>query len=89
MRRAWNVAADKADLKPSLIFIGSILAMIGVAYLAGQLVALPLFVAGYLLIWGNYKWTTVAIYSSAALLIVWGFYGQLMRLLFHPSMLFG
>ena len=89
MRRAWNVAADKADLKPSLIFIGFILAMIGVAYLAGQLVALPLFVAGYLLTWGNYKWTTVAIYSSAALLIVWGFYGQLMRLLFHPSMLFG
>lgn len=89
IRRAWNVAADKADLKPSLVFIGLILAMIGIAYLAGQLVALPLFVTGYLLIWGNYKWKTVAIYSSTALLIVWGFYGQLMRLLFHPSMLFG
>jgi len=86
---AWHIAVGKADLGGSLTFIGFILAMIGVAYLAGQLVALPLFVFAYLVMWGDYKWTMALGYAAAALFVVWAFYGQLMRLLFHPSVLFG
>lgn len=88
-RQAWHAASGKADLRASLAFIGFIVATIGVAYLAGQLVALPLFVFAYLTMWGAYRWTTAVLYAGAALLVVWAFYGQLMRLLFHPSVLFG
>jgi len=87
-REAWHAASRKADLWPSLVFMGFILAMIGVTYLAGQLVALPLFVIAYLMLWGGHKWSTAAVYAGGVLLVVWAVYGQLMSLLFHPSVLF-
>jgi uncharacterized membrane protein (UPF0136 family) len=71
------------------LFIGYLLAMIAVTYIAGQLVALPLFVAAYLLTWGEYKVPLAAGYAAASFIVIWGFYGQLMNLLFHPSILFG
>jgi TctA family transporter len=88
-RSAWQVASTKAALPSSLVFIGFIVATIGLAYLVGQLVALSLFVFAYLKVWGGYRWPTSVLYAACALLVVWGFYGQLMRLLFHPSVLFG
>ncbi len=86
---AWHVAASKADLRPSLLFLGLVLAMFGVTYLAGQLIALPLFVIAYLRVWGDYKWPVALSYAAAALLVIWAFYGELMGLLFHRSFLFG
>ena len=86
---AWREASSKAELRRSLIFIGFILAVIALAYLFGQLIALPIFVVAYLRFWGDCKWTTSLIYASTVFLVVWGFYGQLMRLLFHPSIFFG
>ena len=58
-------------------------------YVAGQLVALPLFVVAYLIMWGGYRWPPSLAYAGVALLLVWAFYGQLMGLLFHPSWLLG
>ena len=87
--RAWHAASGKADLRASLVFIGCILGTISVTYLAGQLVALPLFVLAYLRLWGGYGWSAALLYAGAALGVIWGFYGQLMRLLLHPSVLFG
>ena len=86
---AWRAAAEKADLMPSARFIGIMLAIVGVTYLAGQLVALPLFVAAYLLLWGGCGWRIACLYAAVVLLVLWAFYGQLMGLLFHPSLLFG
>ena len=86
---AWRAASSKAELRRSLWFMGFVLAVIVLAYLFGQLIALPVFTAAYLRIWGGCKWTTVLLYAGAVLLLVWGFYGQLMRLLFHPSIFFG
>ena len=86
---AWRAATEKADLAPSAGFIGVILAIVGVTYLAGQLVALPLFVAAYLVAWGGYGWRVACLYAGIVLVVLWAFYGQLMGLLFHPSLLFG
>ena len=82
---AWRAASSKAELRRSFWFIGFVLAVIVLTYLFGQLIALPVFVAAYLRIWGDCKWTTILLYAGVVLLLVWGFYGQLMRLLFHPS----
>tara|TARA_B100000029_G_scaffold516683_1_gene632700 strand:+ start:1492 stop:3474 length:1983 start_codon:yes stop_codon:yes gene_type:complete len=89
LQLAWFNASTKAELRRSCEFIGFILMAIALTYLVGQLLALTVFVAGYLRIWGNCKWTTTALYSAVVLLVIWGFYGQLMRLLFYPSVLFG
>jgi putative tricarboxylic transport membrane protein len=86
---AWSVAVRKAELPSSLVFIGYLLAMFGLTYLAGQIVALPLFVLAYLMTWGGYRWPLSLAYAAGAALMVWGFYGQLMGLLMYDSVLLG
>jgi hypothetical protein len=86
---AWLTAVRKAELPASSVFIGYLLAMFGLTYLAGQIIALPVFVAAYLMTWGSYRWPFALAYSGLAALIVWGFYGELMGLLMHDAVLFG
>ena len=56
--------------------------------LAGQLVALPLFVALYLLVWGGYAWWVALVYAAGA----WGFlyvmFERIVAVLWYPSLLF-
>ena len=87
--KAVQAAAGKADLGQSLKFIGVILAVFVITYLVGQLVALPLFVAAYLLTWGGYGWRVALGYAAVVAVVLWAFYERLMGLLFHPSLLFG
>ena len=88
LREALSQAADKSELQPSLVFIAYLLVTVGITYLVGQLVALPLFVIAYLLVWGGYRPRDAAIYALMTSFIIWGFYGELMNLLFHPSLFF-
>ena len=88
IRAVIRSASGQADLRPSIAFIVYLLATIAVTYIAGQLVALPAFVIAYLLTWGQYKVWHAAVYAAAAFLVVWGFYGELINLLLHPSLLF-
>ena len=71
------------------MFLGFVLAMFGLTYLAGQLVALPVFVAAYLMSWGSYRWQMALGYAAVMALLIWAFYGELMGLLMHDSLLFG
>jgi TctA family transporter len=86
---AWSTAIKKAELPASTLFIAYLLAMFGLTYVAGQLVALPVFVAVYLMTWGGYRWPVALGYAAAAAVVIWGFYGQLMNLLLYDSLLFG
>jgi TctA family transporter len=86
---AWSLAVRKAELPASVVFIGYLLAMFGLTYLLGQIVALPLFVLAYLMTWGGYRWPLSLVYAAGAGLMVWGFYGQLMGLLMYDSLLLG
>jgi TctA family transporter len=88
LREALSQAAGKSDLRRSMIFIAFLLATVAVTYLAGQLVALPVFVIAYLLSWGRRRARDALIYAAGTYLMVWGFYGELMNLLFYPSLLF-
>ena len=62
--------------------------MFAVTVLAGQLVALPIFVALYLLVWGGYAWWIALIYAAAG----WGFlyvmFDRIVAVLWYPSLLF-
>jgi TctA family transporter len=86
---AWSLAVRKAELPASVVFLGFVLAMFGLTYLVGQVVALPVFVFAYLMMWGGYRWQLSLLYAAAAALMVWGFYGQLMGLLMYDSLLLG
>ena len=86
---AWTSAARKAELPASAAFLGFVLAMVGLTYVAGQLVALPAFVAGYLLLWGGYRWPLALGYAAITGFLIWAFYGRLMGLLMYDSWLLG
>jgi len=89
LRVALRTAVRKAELPASAVFLGYLLAMFGLTYVAGQLVALPVFVAVYLMTWGSYRWQVSLVYAAAIALLIWAFYGELMNLLFHRSLIFG
>lgn len=82
-------AVDNAGLGPSLRFLGYLLGIVAVTYIAGQMVALTVFVGLYLLRWGRYSKTISLTYAGLTLGLIWGFYDQIMHLQFHPSFLFG
>ncbi len=86
---AWRSAVRKAELPASFVFLGFIVAMFGLTYIAGQIVALPAFVAAYLMSWGAYHWKIALAYAAVMALLIWAFYGELMGLLMHDSLLFG
>jgi len=80
--REWN-------LRLSMKFLGYLLAMLLITYIAGQLVALPLFVGIYARRWGKFSWVVSLAYAAVSLLVVWGLYARIMNLHLYPSLLFG
>ena len=59
--------------------------MLLVMLVVGQKVALPLFIALYLIRWGNYNWRAAAGYAVGGYVILVGFYDQIMHLFWHPA----
>ena len=80
-------AGNDAWLASALPFFGYIAGLIVLTLLVGQKIAIPVFVAAYLLRWGRYPATTAAAYAAAAWVLIVAFYDQVMGLLFHPSYL--
>ena len=86
---AVTAASQEWGLSASMKFFGYLLALLATTYVAGQLVALPLFVGLYARRWGNFSWTVSLAYAAVILLVVWGLYARIMNLHLYPSLLFG
>ncbi len=86
---AVAAASREWDLSASMKFLGYLLALLATTYVAGQLVALPLFVGLYARRWGNFSWTVSLAYAAISLVVVWGLYSRIMNLPLHPSLIFG
>ena len=80
-------AADAAMLSKSGAFLGYLVALIVVGYLVGQFVALPLFIAMYLWRWGGYGWRVSLGYAAAGWVVLFGFYDQVMHIMWHVPLL--
>ena len=59
-----------------------------VTVIAGQLVALPLFMGFYILIWGGYKLPVALIYAGGGLLFLYLMFEKLVAVMWYPSLLF-
>ena len=86
---AIAVARQRWDIAASAKFFAYLLAIVGVTYVVGQLVALPLFVAFYARRWGKFSWFVSLAYAAACFVIIWGLYVEIMGLHLYPSLLFG
>ena len=88
---SWSATAANASkdawLAAALPFFGYIVALIVLTLLVGQKIAVPVFVAAYVLRWGKYSAPIAAAYALGAWALIVFFYDQVMGLLFHPSLL--
>jgi hypothetical protein len=75
---------DKAGM-----FFSYLIALILVTLVVGQQIALCLFIATYLWRWGNYGWRVSIGYAVLSWLFLYGFFDQVMHILWHPSWLLG
>ena len=55
---------------------------------SGQMVALPAFVALYLLVWGRYRWWIALVYAAAAWVFLYVMFDRIVAVLWYPSLLF-
>ena len=71
------------------LFMSSLIFLIGITVVLGQRLALPLFVALYLVVWGKYSWRFAALYAAACWVFLHLLFDQVVHVLWHPSVLFG
>lgn len=57
--------------------------------IAGQLVALPLFMGLYILVWGGYKWWLGAAYAAVGLAFLYVMFDEIVAVIWYPSLIFG
>jgi putative tricarboxylic transport membrane protein len=87
LRAAWTHASRAAVWNRAMVFFGYLIAMILMTLVIGQKLALPLFVAVYLIRWGRYNWRTAFGYAAGGWLVLILFYDRIMDLFWHPSWL--
>ncbi|MEC7489236.1 MAG: tripartite tricarboxylate transporter permease [Pseudomonadota bacterium] len=60
-----------------------------VTIIAGQLVALPLFMGFYICLWGGYKWWLGALYAAFGLVFLYIMFEEIVAVMWYPSLVFG
>ena len=83
-----DVFPVKDELGPAAHFIAWLLGIVVVTFIAGQLVALPLFMALYLLVWGKCRWWLALIYGVAGWAFLYIMFDQVIAVMWYPSALF-
>ena len=84
-----NRTAVRAMLPRTAAFFGYLLCLLVVGYLVGQMIALCLFIVVYLRRWGGYGWRISIGYAIVGWLVLYGFYDQIMNVLWHQPLLLG
>lgn len=82
-------AGEQMQIGRVMAFVGWLAGAIVLAILVGQQVALPVYIAAYLMWWGRYSWKIALPYAAVGYLILYAFYGQLLEIFWFPSLLFG
>ena len=75
-------------VRGAALFILSLLFLIGATVALGQRLALPLFIALYLVVWGRYTWPFALTYAAAGWLFLYLMFDQLVHVVWYPSLLF-
>ena len=79
----------KHDVLGAVLFISTLFALIGATMAIGQRLALPLFVAGYLVVWGKCSWRFALLYAGMCWLLLQVMFDQMVHVIWYPSFLFG
>lgn len=84
---AVKAAGQNALIGKAGLFLLTVLGMMLIMLLVGQKLALPLFMAFYLVVWGKYNWRVVTLYAGIAFVFMNLFYDKVMNLFMYESVL--
>ena len=84
---AWAQASRVAEFNRAALFFAYLVTMILVMLVVGQKIALPIYIAAYLVRWGDYSWRVALGYAVGGWVLLVGFYDQVMHLFWHSSWL--
>ena len=84
---ALATESRQSQMAKSGRFLFSILAMVAIAMVIGQKLAIPIFMAYYLIRWGKYDWKISFAYAAVGWIILVGFYDRVMHLFWHRPLL--
>ena len=85
--RAWSHTSEEVVFGRAAIFFGYLIAMLLIMLVIGQKLALPLFMAVYLIRWGKYDWRIALSYAAGGWVVLVGFYDRIMNLFWHSAWL--
>ena len=95
VQSARAIAADRAGAFPSAPELGRaghfllwLLGIVAVTVVAGQLVALPVFIAAYLRVWGRVKWWIALLYAGLGWAFLFIMFDRVIAVMWYPSLLF-
>ena len=54
--------------------------------LVGQKIAIPIYIATYLIRWGKYSWRAALTYAAGGWLVLVAFYDRVMNLFWYPTL---
>ena len=90
--RSWRsylaAGAEKALVRQSSRFLSLIALTIFAAVFVGQKVALPAFMAAYVVFWGKQPLWVGAVFATLGVVVTAGFYDRILHLHFMPALLF-
>jgi len=86
---AVSDALERSLIRGASRFFGYLIAVVIVAYLFGQMIALSLFIFAYLLRWGEYSWGVSVSYAAVGLLVLYAFYDRVMNVFWHMPLIYG
>lgn len=77
--------SKKIHARKTLIFFGYLVALVVATMVIGQKIAIPAYVAIYLIRWGKYRPTLAFGYAGVAYVLLIIFYDRVMQLFWYPS----
>jgi TctA family transporter len=80
-------AIRSEELRRTFKFFGWLAGIVVATVLLGQHIALPAFIALYLLIWGQYGWRVALIYAAAGLALMIVLFDYMSPTLWYPALL--
>jgi len=87
---AWLGDADfRAELRRSVYFFGWLGFALVLSVLVGQLIAIPVFIALFLVLWGRTSWLFAVIYALLCAVFLWIVFDQVVSTNWYRSILLG
>lgn len=74
-------------VRQAAAFFGYLVGVVLLTMALGQKIALPIFIAAYLVLWGRYRWRLSVCYGLGGWAVLVVFYDRIVHLFWHPSWL--